>query len=228
MITDSFLNSCYSVVLNEKSKVRKNLALYRDISNVLDYYENKEKLDIPISMKNKYECLKKICEMKIEGKDTSNILDSFSYGKFSEICDFIQFKADEDINDSVFLDNVRQIRLRKKVNSLFANYDQLTTFVDSVKDGTFESIDNLVLDYEEIIKSLFSNMMEENRGISIESSASLDLHRDDYEAVIELIKKKYERKNTTSTGFDILDNEILNGGYESSRIYIYAGGSGSG
>ena len=43
-----------------------------------------------------------------------------------------------------------------------------------------------------------------------------------------MIKKKYERRNKTPTGFDYLDNKIMVGGYEPSRLYIWGGGSGAG
>ena len=71
-------------------------------------------------------------------------------------------------------------------------------------------------------------MMESNRSIAIESSSSLDLIKDDYDHVVDMIVKKYERKNTTSTGFQIFDDKILMGGFEPSRLYIFGGGSGAG
>jgi len=70
--------------------------------------------------------------------------------------------------------------------------------------------------------------MQENRGVSIEASASLDLFKDDYAPVQEMIIKKYQKNNAISTGFTIFDTEVFNGGFEPSRLYIFGGGSGSG
>ena len=68
MITESFLNSCYSVVINKTIKIKKNKALYRDILSVMGFHESKEQLEIPMGVKSKFDCLKKLCEMKLDDK----------------------------------------------------------------------------------------------------------------------------------------------------------------
>ena len=229
MLTEIFLNSCFSVCLNEKAKIKKDKILFRDILDVLTFYEKEKSIQIQPAIQIKFECIKKICEMKLEDKAIDNILDSLSFGeKFKILTDFITLKRTEEIKDAITLDHVRQIRLRKKLNSLFKNYDQLTNFIETLNSGTFDSIDDIVLDYEQIIKTLYSTMMQENRGVSIEASASLDLSKDNYSSVLELILKKYERKNAVSTGFAVFDVDVLNGGFEPSRTYIFGGASGAG
>ena len=104
----------------------------------------------------------------------------------------------------------------------------LAELLEEIKDGSFDSIDDLVEDYEVTIKKLYSNMVETNRTVTIEAAASLDLAKDDYTHVIEMIKKKYERESKTPSGFAMLDNQILIGGYEPSRLYVYGGASGAG
>ncbi len=229
MITEGFINSCFSVILNKNKKIQKDKALYRDINEIITFYLKKEKGNIPNNIKNKIDCLFKVCQMKLEDKTDSNIIDSFSLSeKYNNLTDFLETKINIEISDIEILDNIKQIRLRKKLNTLFSNYDKLDNFLSTIKDGTFESLDDIVLDYEDIVKELYSNMMEHNRGISIAASTSLDLVKDDFTSVIELLKKKYDRKNTTSTGYDIFDDQILNGGFERSRLYVFGGGSGSG
>jgi len=229
MITDSFLNSCFSVVLCKSSSVKKDKALFRDILETVNFYVKKEKITIPVTMQNKVECLLKVCDMKLGDKTNENILDSLCLTeKYKQYTDFLNQKITEEINDIVLFDNVKQIRLRKKLNSLFSNYDKLTKFLETVKDGTFESLDDVVLDYEDVVKNLYSNLMDNNRNTAIEAASSLDICKDNGSSVMELIKSKYSKGNTTSTGFSIFDNEILNGGFEPSRLYILGGGSGSG
>ena len=229
MITESFLNSCFKLILNKKTIVKKNKALYRDILDVLKFIETRDKIEIPIPIQTKLDCLKKLCSLLLDDKTVDNSLDSIIFSeRFKQHRDFLDEKIHEDIKDHDFHDIIKQIRLRKKVNSLFQNYDQLSNVVDSVRDGSFDSIDDLIEDYEVTIKTLYSNMMESNRTITIEAAASLDLMKDDYTSVKEMIMKKYDRKNKTPTGFPILDDEILYGGYEPSRLYVWGGGSGAG
>jgi len=229
LVTESFLNSCFSLLLNKQSKIRKSKALYRDILEILEFSESKETLDVPLVVKNKLDCLRKIVDLLLDDKTVQSVLDSISLTeKFKQHLDFLDVKINEDLTEHTFQDILRQIRLRKKINALFENYDELSHVLDSIKDGSFDSIDNLVEDYEVTIKKLYSNMVETNRAVTIEAAASLDLAKDDYTHVIQMIKKKYERGNKTPSGFPMLDNQIMIGGYEPSRLYVFAGGSGSG
>jgi len=229
LITESFLNSCFSLLLNKKSKIKRSKALYRDILSILDFYTKKETIDIPLSVSNKLDCLQKISAMALEDKTIENILDSILFSeKFKQHVGFLDLKMNEELNEQDFQDIIKQVRLRKKINSLFNNYDELSKVLDSIRDGSFDSIDDMVENYEVTIKTLYSNMMESNRSITLEAAASLDLAKDDYTHVIDMIKKKYQSKNTTSSGFNYLDQKIMFGGYEPSRLYVFGGGSGAG
>lgn len=230
MLTETFINSCFTLIFNTKVKVKKDNALYKDLSGVLNFYDQNETLKIPLATKNKFDCLKKICLMKLQdGKSEETILDSILVSeKYRPLTEFITIKKEENIKDRNVIEIIKQVRLRKKLNSLFTNYDKLDGFVQSVKNGSFEAFDDIVLEYEDIIRTLFSNMMESNRGISLEAASSLDLSKDNYESILETIIRKYQKSNTTSTGFRFLDEFIYNGGYEKSRLYIVAGGSGTG
>ena len=229
MITESFLNSCFSLLLNKNSTIKRSKALYRDVLESLSFAESRETVEIPVSVKNKLDLLKIISEMLTDDKSVSNIFDSVVFSeKFKQHKDFLDMMINEDTNISVFQGTLNQIRLRKKIGALFQNYDELDKVLTSIKDGSFDSIDSLVEDYEVTIKTLYSNMMESNRALTIEAAASLDLMKDDYSHVVEMIKKKYDRSSSTPSGFDMFDKEIMNGGYEPSRLYIYGGGSGAG
>lgn len=229
LITESFLNSCFDVVLTPTTKIKKDKTLYRDIQAVLDQYENKDNLDLPINIKTKFDCLKTLCRLKIDGRTVENALNSIMASKkYETLDDFFKLRDEMQIKDDVLEDNIKQIKLRKKLSTLYANYGQLTEFLDSLKDGSFDSIDDVVGNYETMIRGIYTDIMNENRGQAIAASSSLDLMQDDFDHVLELIKKKYERKNAIPTGFPIFDNDVLNGGFEPSRVYIIAGASGSG
>jgi len=228
VLTESFVNSCLSLLLNKQSKIKRSPGLYRDILEIIDFYETKHSFEIPIEVKGKLSCLKKASNMLLEGRQIDSVYDSLVSGKFKQYSDFLYRVITEDMKDDVFQDYLKQVRIRKKIKSLFENYDDLDEILNTIKTGSFEAIDDLVSKYELTIKGLFSNMMESNRQITIEAAASLDIGKDDFSHVIEMIKKKYEKHSTVSTGFDIIDGFVMNGGYEPSRLYIYGGGSGSG
>jgi replicative DNA helicase len=167
--------------------------------------------------------------MLLEEKTIENILDSISFSeKFKQYREFLDFKIHEELSSTDVDDIIKQVRLRKKVNTLFENYDQLNNVLSQIKDGSFDSLDDLVDDYESTIKILYTNMMESNRAVLIEEASSLDLVKDNYERAISMIKEKYDKTNKTSTGFPFFDNDILYGGFDKSRLYVFGGGSGSG
>lgn len=227
MITESFLDACFSLLLNKNSKIKKTKALYRDILKILDF-KTGESFDVPLPVQSKLDCLKKITEMFLADKTVDTIKDSISLSeKFKPQLDFLDFKINQEMNPLVFQDFIKQVRIRKKIVALFKNFDELNTVLESIKDGSFDSIDDLVDDYEATIKTLYSNVMESNRAITIEAAASLDLIKDNFDHVIGMIKKKYERTSKTRTGFSFLD-KIMLGGFEPSRLYIFGGGSGAG
>lgn len=229
MITESFLNSCFTIILNKQAKIKRTKALYRDILDILAFSESRETIEIPITVKTKLDCLKKINELLLSDKTLDNVLDSIAFSeKFKQHRDFLDVKINEELKEHVIQDCVKQIRLRKKINALFQNYDELNNVLESIKDGSFDSIDDLIEDYEITIKTLYSNMMESNRSVTIEAAASLDLVEDDYASVIDMIIKKYDSSNKTPTGFPHIDQKILYGGYEPSRLYVWGGGSGAG
>jgi len=229
LITESFLNSCFSLLLNKKSTVKRSKALYRDVLEVITFTNQKDTVDVPISVKNKLDLLIIITNMLAENKSVENIYDSVVFSeKFKQHNDFLDMMINDEVHSIAFQSTLEQVRLRKKIGALFKNYDELDKVLTSIKDGTFDSIDSLVDDYESTIKTLYSNMMDSNRALTIQASSSLDLMQDNYEHVLEMIKKKYDKSNSTPTGFDMFDNNILNGGYEPSRLYIYGGGSGAG
>jgi len=229
LITESFLNSCFSLILCKETKIKKSKNLYRDIIDILDSYESKETIEVPLPVKNKLDCLKKVCVMFLEDKAIESILDSITFGeKFKQYKDFLDLKANEKLNNVQVDEIVRQIRVRKKINLIFKNYDNLSKVLDTIKDGSFDSLEDLIEDYEVTIKQLYASMMEANRAVTVEAAASLDLVKDDFDHVIEVIKKKYDRESKTPTGFPIFDTDIMYGGFEPSRLYLFGGGTGSG
>ena len=230
MITELFLNSCFSLVLNKSTKIKKNKVIYRDIIEILDFFKSKQKNEVPVYIQNKVDCLTTICTLKLDGKTDDNVIDSISFGeKFKPLLDFIRVKRDEEISDEHLSDHITQIRMRKKLNGVVSNYDQIVKFIEIIKSGSFSSIDDIIYNYEKIIKEANFNLMECGRSVGLEACASLDLLNDDYSPVLDMIKKKYDKDNTVHTGYSIFDQDVFdNGGFEKSRLYIFGGGSGSG
>lgn len=230
MITESFLNSCFSISLSKIPRtMKKDKNLFRDVIHILKFYEKKQKTEIPISIKNKFECLKKVCELSIDNKTEESILDSIAVSeKYRDLTPFLEQLINTEIVEEKTRDIINQIYLRKKLTSLLKNYVELNSLVEAVKNCSFDSMDDLILNYEKVVRELYSNMMTDNRHEALEKSSSLDLSKDNYDHVKSSILKKYERANTVPLGYQIFDNYVFNGGIEAGRLYLIGGTSGSG
>ena len=122
MITDSFIDSCFTIILNKNSKIKKTKALYRDIVEVLEFSESRETYEIPLNIKSKLECLRKIADMLLQDREIENVLDSISFSeKFMEHRDYLDLKVNEEIKEQAFQDIVKQVKLRKKIAALFVS-----------------------------------------------------------------------------------------------------------
>jgi len=226
VLTEQFLNSCFLLVLNKNIAPNGMNGVYRDIGEILSFYKKKEKGEIPIVLKNKVDCLEEICELRVSGRTSENIIDSLiSYSnKFKDLESFMTVKCDQDISPELVEDNIKQINVRKKIMIIFSDYDAISSFLDSIKDGTFNSTDEVTDEFEGFVKDLYSNLMKIKREESVKGSSSLDLLADSYDSVMTLIKSKYYEELVTS-GFPELDT-ILRGGFQKGRLYILGGGSG--
>jgi len=60
MITEPFINSCFSVLLCRNVKVRRDKTLFRDILKILEFFDNKT-VEVPVTIQSKIDCLTKIC-----------------------------------------------------------------------------------------------------------------------------------------------------------------------
>lgn len=227
MVTESFLNSCFSAILTNQ-KIAKTV--YRDISAILSFYRKKESNDVAVPIKNKLECLDKACELKMEDKTNDNIIDNVLAGqKFKPLANFITTKRNEELSEKDLKDIIDQIRIRKKFITMFPEYDKFSTLMEVIKNGNFESLQDIVFDYENQVKRMYSGLMENSRACDVEASASIDLVNDDFTSVLNQLKKKFDVSNVVPTGFSIFDGNVLRGGgFEKTRLYIFAGGSGSG
>ena len=110
MITESFLNSCFTLVLNKNVKIKRTKALYQDILDVLQFSENKSP-DLPYPILSKLECLKRICKFLLDDKTLDNVMDSIAFSeKFKQFRDFLDTKINEVIKEYVVQDCIKQVR----------------------------------------------------------------------------------------------------------------------
>jgi len=227
MITSIFIDTCYLVLLNNNPQMKKSISFYSDLKEIVDYYTIN--YDTPVILKNKIDCIFQICKMKLDGKNEEAIIDSISMTpKYADLIDYIDKKRNDELSIEQVNSCIKQVRMRKKYTHMVKDYHQVTDILSDIDNGSYESIDDIIIKYENLIKELYLNIVQSNRIVEVESASYIDIFSDDYEAVLDMIEEKYDKKNRIPTGIEIFDKKIFFGGFERSRLYIFGGGSGSG
>lgn len=227
MINESFVDSCFSILLSQ-SNIKGDKSVFRDILEIIDFYKSKESIDIPLQIKNKVDCLRKICELRLNGNSVDNSVESVAEVKFNNLYDYLNTKKEEELSEEDISKYIREIKLRRKLKYVFNNYDHLSKFLENVKNNSFESVEDLVENYEKFIRKSYTDLSDISRSEALESACTLDVANDNCDSIIDIISKKYSKVQKIPSGFYNIDTEALLGGFEPSRVYILGGGTGSG
>lgn len=224
MLTAQFLNLVCSYLLDDTITDRKNDC--SDIREILDFYSNN--YDIPAEFSKKFELTKVILDHVENGDDLDVITDSiFTAKKFEELHSFVQSAINKQLTEEQKEKAKDQIHKRSKLMSFLGNYKDIVNFIDSFETNSFDSIDELIEYYENILKQMYNSYTDKSRKENIETSSSLDLFDDSYDSVLQELKEDFSGKRSVTTGYHLLDKYMYKG-FEPRRLYIFCGASGDG
>jgi len=225
MITDQFIDICFTLALAPNQEHKRTKSLFKDMYEVLSFYEDK----ISFLAKTKFDCLKNICKLKLEHIENAVAEDLvLTSDKFVSLTPYINEVSQTPVSEDTYDSYLESLEIKKKLVSLFTNYDKLANFVECVESGRFDTAKDAVFQYEETVKSLYLSLVEFRRRHDIQTLSSLDLNEDEYDSVVTQIRSFYLDNNAIPSGFQTLDHSTLSGGFEPSRLYIFAGPSGCG
>jgi hypothetical protein len=89
MISESFLNICLDLIFSRKSG-ELDISVYQDIGFCLDTFEKKMKAEIPISLKNKFDLLKRIRSTMVQGGSLPEVMVSIAASeKYRQFLDLV-------------------------------------------------------------------------------------------------------------------------------------------
>jgi len=207
--------------------MKKSLSFYTDLKEIVDFYT--DSYETPVILKNKIDCIYQICKMKLDGKNEEAIIDSISMTpKYADLIDYMDKKRNDDLTMDQINNCIKQVRMRKKYTHMVKDYQHVSGILSDIDNGSYESIDEIIIKYENLIKELYLNIVQSNRIVEVESASYIDIFSDDYDAVLTMIEDKYDTKHRIPTGIEIFDRKVFHGGFEKSRLYMFGGGSGSG
>lgn len=220
------LNSIISYIFTDNSNItRKSLSGIKKLFDILDtrMFENDE------SMLARIYFIRKVLHSKINNgiQDMALLVESTRGGVHDdEIVNSIIPEIEQGFESSS--EEVKYINgfvaERLKYSYLFAGKDKVQGLYEKLEIGDYESIQEINFQ----LKSVLVNLMTSIRKAEVEdeNSAYLDLTPENFRNMItEIVNDLKKPTNYLKSGIQYL-NEMLVGGFEAGRFYMFLGASG--
>jgi len=216
VLEETLKNLCKRCPDSLAKKRQKLLAL--EASKLIDVIDN-----VPIDIKHLVDVINIICKLHKEKRETpGNILIQYvsenKSGVLNGLLDGIQ---NEDLNPDECLELVDLLEKKYQSINIFSRVDELVENLLEIK--TLDSDLDVVKRFKETVTREYTNIVSDQEDVT-------EVELDASSGIVESIKQiciLAQRKPVVSSGFDLLD-EYLNGGFESSRVYMLGGKPGLG
>jgi len=231
MITESILNDSFRLILGKRQRELQDTTC-RDLLQylkIVERHENAGAFEIPIPVKLKFDLMKRLLEIIVFDGSLMEFHSTVQHsGRFKQLADYIDLKMSEEMDPEQQEAQEKHIHGLVQLCSIHQKYAEFQQYLETLRDGSYESIGEMISTWSDLIKTTASDVTDyemKTRGNLVSSFNSRD---DDCDAIIREIRKKYSRENVVTSGIPELDTGFLNGGFQPSRIYLWAGTSGIG
>jgi len=229
MITETLVNACLQLLFSSKPSPLE-LSVYQDLLFFLDYssknfYDN----DTGVAVLGKLNIIKTTCEHMMKGGTMVEMITSLAASqKYKQHMDLLNLYQKDSIDEPNLIK--WQNSLQKwiafcKMNSTFQRFNK---YREILTDGNFDTIEELIEEFSDIVKTASTDVADYELGTRSDLVSSFNTRADEYDSVIKEIRKKYSKTNVVPSGVPELDSDFLNGGFQPSRVHLFAGTSGIG
>ena len=231
MITESFLNNCFGLILGKKQRELEDTT-YQDLLHYLNFVKKQSDsgaLEIPIPILNKFDMMKHLCELKVFNGSFLEFLSSLQHSeKYKQHADFIDLKMSEEVLSQDQAAHEKHIHSLIPFCSIHRTCNDFIEYLETVRDGSYGDIDGMISKWTDLVKAAASDVTDYEMKTRGDLVSSFNTSDDDCGDILREIQKKYSKANLVPSGIPELDTGFLNGGYQPSRLYLYAGTSGVG
>lgn len=204
---------------------RKSLSGIKSLFSILDtrMFENDE------NMMARIHFIKKVlnCKLVMNIQDFALIAEHTRGGVYDdEIINSILPEIEEGFESSTeevkFINNFISERL--KYSYIFAYSEPLMKVLEDLQIGNYDSIFDINARFKEILMKLMNHIRRAE--VDDENSVFVDLSPDNFKnMVMEIVEELRKPSNFLKTGIQFF-NEMLKGGFENGRFYLFLGASG--
>lgn len=218
------LNMISAYVISDNRMVTRGcLGNVRKLFDIMDekLYKNDEQMDARIYF------IKRVLDARLgEHIDNINVIKNYcKAGKYTEIIDDVLYSIEEryrlDSRSIKYVSNL--IAERLTYSFVFSYKSSLSYLVEKIDLNDFESYGELITIVKDVISGLSSEIRKAERK---DSDVTFDLSEENFaNVVMETVNKLKAPSNKLVTGIQKL-NEILGGGFEKKRVYLFLGITG--
>lgn len=220
------LNTMIQYIFTANPQItRKSLGSLREFFHIMDtrMYENDDE------MMSRIHFVKKSlnCKLVLNIHDPTLMVEAARGGQYDEEIDnaivpAIENGYDLSTEDAMFINGYVSERL--KYSYIFAYSEPLQQVMEDLQVGNYESIYDINARFKEILVKLNNHIRRAE--VEDEFSAYVDLTPDNFRnMVMEYVEELRKPTNFLKTGLQYF-NEMLKGGFENGRFYLFLGASG--
>ena len=229
MITETLLNGCCKLLFGPNNH-QLDMSVYQDLLTFFDYSKkNFYGGDIAVDVLSKLQLIQKTCEHMVKGGTMVELITSVAVSeKFKDhmgLINLCQTGKMGEPDHAQWQKTIQKLIAFCKVNTTFQRFDK---YREIVLDGNFDTIEDVIEEWTDIVKKSASAVADYELKTRSDLVSSFNTRTDGLDSLIREIRKKYSKTNVVPSGIPELDMEFLNGGFQPSRVHLFAGTSGIG
>ena len=234
MISQGFINACFTLCFNKNSKIKKSPNYYSDILHIIESWEKNlgSKNDAQM-LQAETRLLKYALKELIKGGNLEDIIANVNFegSAYESIREKLHIFINEKVNQDRFKEINKTLDTARKMSVVFEDIKDLKYLVELYDEGNFDTYEELTNDYTEKVQRLNLNLqksLEKGLAFSDNSFYVKDGQFSGIEPVLQDMVETYDPSEKIPTGFKILDEVVLQGGFSKKGVYVFAGSAKSG
>lgn len=230
MLGEYFIDRCVSACCSIDPKYPKIKELFEAIDFIFSWYKTEiSRSDMPMEFVDKFDLANYLADYRFNQHEFNfdRLINGLKDGKFKDLIPYLEASETEFLDEDV--SEFKELILsKKKVCDLVSGKKNFQKLLNDIETGNYVDDTEICDRWEHEISRSWSKINDVNRLTALEEVASLDLKNDNYSAVEEDIRGKYDPRNVIKTGYASVDDLFIAGGYERGRLYTIGGTSGIG
>ncbi len=227
-MVEELLRSYFLLLFSAKLTPAKKIAIARDAKEFLTHKIESMGPDFKGTVScEKMELIIAVASLYEHGVGHHDALDKLlASPKWSPYLEEVTKIREEECNESELIHFESQLVLEKQYLDTQDSLRMMRNVIERVDQRAYGSIDEMQGDVEEVAGKLYMDVVRSKaRADELDEASVID--SSDPESLKERMYSFYDGTNYVSSGYSNID-DLLGGGFEKTRLYIFAGRPGSG